>query len=417
VITRVGGGGGGATIEYVTTTATGTSLRPATDRPPLARPRSGRLLAGVAAGTAAHLRQDPMVVRVAFVVLATTGIGVVMYALLWLTMPVAAPGEEPAPGTFTLGAPTGKRQLLTLAVLGFACVVLVGQVAQFSSGAFVLPLVLVAVGLAVIWRQLDTDRTLALPGVRWALAGGAALAAGGVILLLATTGQLANARNGFAATLVILTGVVLATAPIWRRLLDSRAEERTARIRSEERAAVAAHLHDSVLQTLALIQRHAADQQAVSRLARSQERELRAWLYDPKVVREGGTWAGLVAGMVADVEADHAFLVDPVVVGDSPIDDALAALGAATREALVNAAKHSGATAADLYTEVTPDRVSVYVRDRGKGFDPAEVPDDRRGLRDSVSGRLTRLGGTAVVRSAPGEGTEVELALPRGAAA
>ncbi|HVD28777.1 MAG TPA: PspC domain-containing protein, partial [Mycobacteriales bacterium] len=372
----------------MTTTATGQPARPAPDRPPLARPRSGRLLAGVAAGTAAHLRQDPMVVRVAVVVLATTGIGVVMYALLWLTMPVAAPGEEPAPGTFTLGAPTGKRQLLTLAVLGFACVVLVGQVAQFSSGTFVLPLVLVAVGLAVIWRQLDTDRTLALPGVRWALAGGAALAAGGVILLLATTGQLANARNGFAATLVILTGVVLATAPIWRRLLDSRAEERTARIRSEERAAVAAHLHDSVLQTLALIQRHAEDQQAVSRLARSQERELRAWLYDPQVVREGGTWAGLVAGMVADVEADHAFLVDPVVVGDSPIDDALAALGAATREALVNAAKHSGATAADLYTEVTPDRVSVYVRDRGKGFDPAEVPDDRRGLRDSVSGRL-----------------------------
>jgi signal transduction histidine kinase len=359
-----------------------------------------------------------MVVRVAFVVLATTGIGVVMYALLWLTMPVAAPGtEEPAPGAFTLGARTGKRQLLTLVVLGFAGVVLLGQVARFSSGELVLPLVLVAVGLAVIWRQLDTDRTLALPGVRWALAGGAALAAGGVVLLLATTGQLANARNGFAATLVILTGVVLATAPIWRRLLDSRAQERTARVRSEERAAVAAHLHDSVLQTLALIQRHAEDPQAVSRLARSQERELRAWLYDPKVVREGGTWAGLVAGMVADVEADHALLVDPVVVGDAPIDDALAALGAATREALVNAAKHSGATAADLYTEVTADRVAVFVRDRGKGFDPATVPDDRRGLRDSVSGRLTRLGGTAEIRSAPGEGTEVELMLPRAAAA
>jgi signal transduction histidine kinase len=417
VITRVGGRPGGATIEYVTTTATGVPDRPATDRPPLARPRSGRLVAGVAAGTAAHLRQDPMVVRVAFVVLATTGIGVVMYALLWLTMPVAAPGtEEPVPGTFTLGAPSGKRQLLTLLVLGFAAMVILGQVARFS-GELVVPLVLVGIGLAVIWRQLDTDRTLAVPGVRWALAGGAALAAGGVILLLATTGQLANARNGFAATLVILTGVALATAPIWRRLLDSRAEERTARIRSEERAAVAAHLHDSVLQTLALIQRHAEDHQAVSRLARSQERELRAWLYDPQVVREGGTWAGMVAGMVADVEADHALLVDPVVVGDAPIDDALAALGAATREALVNAAKHSGAAAADLYSEVTPDRVSVYVRDRGKGFDPAEVPDDRRGLRDSVSGRLTRLGGTAVVRSAPGEGTEVELVLPREAAA
>jgi signal transduction histidine kinase len=176
---------------------------------------------------------------------------------------------------------------------------------------------------------------------------------------------------------------------------------------------VAAHLHDSVLQTLALIQRHADDQQAVSRLARSQERELRAWLYDPKVVREGGTWAGLVAGMVAEVEADHAVIVDPVVVGDAPIDEELAALGAATREALVNAAKHSGATGVDLYTEVTPERVAVFVRDRGKGFDPATVPDDRRGLRDSVTGRLTRLGGTAEVRSAPGEGTEVELVLPR----
>ncbi|MCW2579140.1 MAG: Two-component signal transduction histidine kinase, partial [Blastococcus sp.] len=236
---------------------------------------------------------------------------------------------------------------------------------------------------------------------------------GGVVLLLATTGQLAAARNGFAATLVILTGVVLATAPIWRRLLDSRDEERGARVRSEERAAVAAHLHDSVLQTLALIQRHAEEPQAVSRLARSQERELRAWLYDPKVVREGGTWAGLVAGMVADVEADHALIVDPVVVGDAPVDDALAGLGSATREALVNAAKHSGAAAADLYTEVTPQRVSVFIRDRGAGFDPSSVPDDRRGLRDSVSGRLSRLGGTAEVRSAPGEGTEVELVLPR----
>jgi signal transduction histidine kinase len=371
-------------------------------------------MAGVAAGTAAHLRQDPLVVRVAFVVLASFGIGVVMYGLLWLTMPVAAPGEDPTPGTVRLERPTGKRQVLVLVLLGIAAATLLGQVARLSSGDLVLPLIFVAVGMAVIWRQLDTDRTLDLPGVRWALAGGAALAAGGLILLLATTGQLANARNGFAATLVILTGVVLATAPIWRRLLDSRAEERSARVRSEERAAVAAHLHDSVLQTLALIQRHAEDPQAVSRLARSQERELRAWLYDPKVVREGGTWAGLVAQMVSDVEADHAFLVDPVVVGDAPVDEELAALGAATREALVNAAKHSGATAADLYTEAAPDRVSVYVRDRGKGFDPSEVPDDRRGLRDSVSGRLTRLGGTAVVRSAPGEGTEVELVLPRG---
>jgi signal transduction histidine kinase len=411
VIPRVGPGFPGATIGGVTITATG-----APPRPPLARPQSGRVLAGVAAGTAAHLRQDPVIVRVAFAVLSTVGIGIVAYMLLWLTMPVAAEGwEEQAAAAAPRLEPRTRRQWAGIVVLAFGAAALLGQVLSWGNSDVVLPLMLAVGGLVVIWRQLDTDRALDVPAVRWALAGGVALAAGGVILLLATTGQLANARNGFVATLVILIGVVLVTAPLWRRLLDSRAQERAGRIRSEERAAVAAHLHDSVLQTLALIQRHADEPQAVSRLARSQERELRAWLYDPKVVREGGTWAGLVAGMVADVESDHELTVDPVVVGDAPIDEALAALGAATREALVNAAKHSGAPAADLYTEVTPERVSVFVRDRGKGFDPATVPSDRRGLADSVAGRLARLGGTAEVRSAQGEGTEVELVLPRGA--
>jgi signal transduction histidine kinase len=411
VIPRVRPGFAGATIGGVTITATG-----APPRPPLARPQSGRVLAGVAAGTAAHLRQDPVIVRVAFAVLSTVGIGIVAYMLLWLTMPVAAEGwEEQAAAAAPRLEPRTRRQWAGIVVLAFGAAALLGQVLSWGNSDVVLPLMLAVGGLVVIWRQLDTDRALDVPAVRWALAGGVALAAGGVILLLATTGQLANARNGFVATLVILIGVVLVTAPLWRRLLDSRAQERAGRIRSEERAAVAAHLHDSVLQTLALIQRHADEPQAVSRLARSQERELRAWLYDPKVVREGGTWAGLVAGMVADVESDHELTVDPVVVGDAPIDEALAALGAATREALVNAAKHSGAPAADLYTEVTPERVSVFVRDRGKGFDPATVPSDRRGLADSVAGRLARLGGTAEVRSAQGEGTEVELVLPRGA--
>jgi signal transduction histidine kinase/phage shock protein PspC (stress-responsive transcriptional regulator) len=408
VITGTGSRGRGATIDGVTTALS------APPRPPLVRPRSGRAVAGVAAGTAAHLRQDPLVVRVAFVLLATTGIGIAAYGLLWLTMPVAAPGDEADQAPPTQGwRPHGARQWIATVVLGLVAVSLLSGLTRWNNNVVVLPLVLVAAGLTVIWRQLDTDRTLAVRGTRWTLAGGVVLAGAGLVILLATTGQLANARNGFAATLVLLTGLVLATAPLWRRLLDSRDEERAARIRSEERASVAAHLHDSVLQTLALIQRHADDQQAVGRLARSQERELRAWLYDPKVVREGGTWAGLVAGMVADVESDHALVVDHVVVGDAPVDDALAALGAATREALVNVAKHAGVGAADLYTEVTPTRVSVFVRDRGAGFDADAVPSDRRGLRDSVTGRIARLGGTAHVRSAPGEGTEVELDLPR----
>jgi signal transduction histidine kinase/phage shock protein PspC (stress-responsive transcriptional regulator) len=384
-----------------------------TPRPPLVRPRDGRMLAGVATGTAAHLRMDPLVVRGAFVVLGAAGVGVVMYGLLWLTMPVG--DDSPALMPFPRQRP-GPRQLAILGVLAIGAFSLVGKLASWAGSAVLIPLVVLVAGLAVIWRQLDADRTLSRPGVRWVLAGGAVLAVLGVVLLLATTGQLANARNGFAATLVILLGVVLASAPLWRRLLTSRDAERTARVRSEERAAVAAHLHDSVLQTLALIQRHSDEPQAVSRLARSQERELRAWLYEPAAAA-GGTWVALVAGIVADVEADHALTVDPVVVGDAPVDDALVALGAAAREALVNAAKHAGVTSADLYTEVGPDRISVFVRDRGKGFDPDTVPADRRGLRDSVTGRLERVGGTAVVRSAPGEGTEVELELPRGTAA
>ncbi len=376
-------------------------------RPPLARPRTGRLVAGVAVGTAAHLRLDPLVVRIAFVVLGSAFVGVVAYALLWLTMPVTDT-EPPAADR----SPRTTRQYVGLAAIAVASFVVVQTLSSWGSD-LLLPLVLLAGGLAVIWRQLDTDRGLALPGVRWALAAGVLLAGGGVVLLLATTGQLAEARDGFTATLVILAGLVLATAPLWRRLLDSRDAERAARIRSEERAAVAAHLHDSVLQTLALIQRHADSPSAVARLARGQERELRTWLYEPAAAT-GGTWASLVAATVAAVEADHALTVDSVVVGDAPLDDALAGLGAATREALVNAAKHSGAASADLYTEVTPERVSVFVRDRGAGFDAAAVPADRRGLRDSVTGRLTRLGGTATVRSSPGEGTEVELVLPRG---
>jgi signal transduction histidine kinase len=408
VITGVPGAVVGATIVSVTSPAV---LAP---RPPLARPRRGRLIAGVAAGTAQHLRLEPLVVRIAFVVLAVTGVGVFAYALLWLTMKLADPGTEAAqqPDDGTAADPPSRRQVVGLGLLGVGALVFVTPVASWGGGNVVLPLLLAGAGLAVIWRQLDADSTRSRGASRWGLVAGLVLGIGGVVLLLATTGQLVNARNGFAATLVILVGVALATAPLWRRLLDQRAAERSARVRSEERAAVAAHLHDSVLQTLALIQRHAESPQLVGRLARSQERELRTWLYEPTVAT-GGTWAGLVARLVEEVEADHAVTVEPVVVGDLPVDDVVATLGQATREAVVNAAKHSGAPTVSLYSEVTPSSVVVFVRDRGTGFDPASVAADRRGLRDSVVARLTRTGGTATVRSAPGEGTEVELCLPR----
>ena len=210
------------------------------------------------------------------------------------------------------------------------------------------------------------------------------------MLLLATTGQLADARNGFAATLVILVGVVLATAPLWRRLLDSRAEERAARIRSEERAAVAAHLHDSVLQTLALIQRHADDPQR-GRPAGPQPgaRAAQPGCTTRQVVHRAAPGPAWSAGMVAEVEADHALTVDPVVVGDAAGRRRAGRARRGHPGGLVNAAKHSGATAADLYTEVTAERgVGLRPRPRGRVRPGGRARRTGAGCATRSTGRL-----------------------------
>jgi signal transduction histidine kinase len=197
---------------------------------------------------------------------------------------------------------------------------------------------------------------------------------------------------------------------------DALAEERAARVRTEERAATAAHLHDSVLQTLALIQRRAGDAGEVTALARRQERELREWLYGAADTGRGATLAGALAAAADEVEQRHRITVEVVTVGDATLDEAGDALVAATCEALVNAAKHAGVDRVDLYAEASPEGTVVFVRDRGRGFDPATVPEDRRGLRDSIEGRLRAHGGEARIRAAPGRGTEVELRMaPPGA--
>jgi signal transduction histidine kinase len=189
-------------------------------------------------------------------------------------------------------------------------------------------------------------------------------------------------------------------------------DERRERIRSQERAEVAAHVHDSVLQTLALIQKAADDPREVSRLARSQERELRGWLYRP-ATHSGGQFAAALESAAAEVEEAHRVAVEVVVVGDCPVDARAGALVAAAREAMVNAAKHAGVAQVQVYAEVEADRLAVFVRDRGAGFDPTQVPADRLGLAQSVVGRMERNGGTAQVRSEPGSGTEVRLEMPR----
>jgi signal transduction histidine kinase len=264
----------------------------------------------------------------------------------------------------------------------------------------------VAAGLALVWYPHGTLRPIsprAYPGL--------ALAGLGVVLLLQGAGGTTTLLppGAVAGALLLIAGPWL-----WRLALE-RDAERSARIRTEERADVAARVHDSVLQTLALIQRHSGEPRRVAALARRQERELRGWLYEDRPL--GDERASLVAALsaaAADVEELHGVRVELASAGDCPVDDGAGALVLAAREAMTNAAKFADVDEIDVYAEVTDDAVSVFVRDRGAGFDRAAVPADRRGLADSIEGRLARAGGSATISSAPGQGTEVELRLPRG---
>jgi signal transduction histidine kinase len=208
---------------------------------------------------------------------------------------------------------------------------------------------------------------------------------------------------------------VLLFGPWWLRIGHDLVLERYARARAEERADIAAHMHDSVLQTLALIQRRADDPQAVVQLARAQERDLRSWLWEGRVPGEAdaSSFAEGVRDIQRDVEARHGVPVEVVTVGDCPLDEHVAALLAAAREATVNGAKWSGASVISVFAEVEADKVNVAVRDRGKGFDPDAVPGDRKGVAESIRGRMSRHGGEASIQSAPGEGTKVTLTMPR----
>ncbi len=402
-------------------------------RVPLRRHRSGRILAGVSGGIAEHLRIRVGWVRAAFVAFAALhGAGVVAYGLAWMFVT-----QEKGDRQRSMSGPE-RRQALGLAAIGIGLAIAVSSAGGSGLGWVAGPLGVAAVGAALVWREADETRRR-----RWAAAGRSGLLGGGgrgaalrlvagsvfvasglVAFLLGRlgTGQL---QFGLLSVLATLVGVAVLTVPFWVRLSTELGEERRERIRGAERAEIAAHLHDSVLQTLALIQRQAEKPREVRRLARGQERELRSWLYGPTGYGHPGSPAGsegrpaaatlaeVITGEAAEVEDTYAVTVRPVVVGDGPLDDRLVALVQASREAMVNAAKHAGVGEVSLYAEVENDTVHVFVRDRGIGFDPSDVADDRHGLVDSVHGRMERYGGSATLRSTPGEGTEVHLEMPR----
>nr|WP_243653691.1 ATP-binding protein [Pseudonocardia endophytica] len=400
-------------------------------RSPLVRRRSGRLVAGVAGGVADHLGADVRWVRAAFVVLAVLGwSGVVAYALLWVFVK-----QEQGDAQRTVDR-SERQQAIGLAALGLGLGLVGAATGNVLFGWLLGPLGVAAIGAAVVWREADgAQRRRWASGARgggraglWRSLIGAVLVAVGLAVFLLGNLDLDQVRFGLLAAVAALLGVAVLTVPWWVRLVRDLTEERRARIVTAERAEIAAHLHDSVLQTLALIQRQASSPREVHRLARGQERELRAWLYGPGGYgrpdhdRERPADEQLSAALgsaAAEVEDTYAVTVNPVVVGDATMDPDLRALVLAAREAMVNAAKHAGVGEISVYAEVERDgpaggggEVNVFVRDRGAGFDPDAVGPDRHGLADSVRNRMERHGGTVRLRTAPGEGTEIRLAMP-----
>jgi len=396
------------------------------------------LVGGVAAGLAHHLGLPTMWLRIAFLCLTPVGgFGVVLYAALWMFLPAQRPSDDEAPGLAAAtrqGKRAGRRRRIAdQGPLVAVAAVVVGVLALLSvvtGQVFVIwPVILAGGGLAVLWWQADeaqrerwrdtSTRVGPFGGILggglsgWVrLVVGLALLVGAIMLFTLRSASLSAARDVGMAALLGVVGLGLIVGPWLVRLSADLGQERAERIRSQERADVAAHLHDSVLQTLALIQRSAEDPATVARLARAQERDLRSWLYD-SAATDTGTFAAALREVAAEVEDDFGVPVEVVCVGDLPAGAPVRPIVLAAREAMVNAAKHAGVDKVDTYAEVGEADVEVFVRDRGVGFDPASIAADRHGVRDSIVDRMQRHGGTAVVRSTSGEGTEVRLKLPR----
>ena len=346
--------------------------------PAFERSEHDRLIAGVCGGLASTLSVDATLVRLAFAVLAIAGgAGILLYFALWSW---------------------ADHRARRAAALVFGSV-LVLLVAFGLSGKALAGVTLILAGSAIALRRGGSLR----PGGSLPLLG-AAVVGLGAILLLSQFG----ASGSFIAPGVIVGSFVLIFGPWFWQLVSERAE----RIRLAERAEVAARVHDSVLQTLALIQRHADDPARVASISRRQERELRRWLYGTGV--DGATTLeDALADAAADVEELHGVRIELASSGRLPVDAAVEQLVLAAREAMTNAAKFSGSGEISVYAEADADGIAVFVRDRGTGFDRSQVPADRRGIAESIEGRMRRAGGSATITSAPGRGTEVELRLPR----
>jgi signal transduction histidine kinase len=370
-------------------------------------------------------------VRIVLVVAGlASGVGIALYVLAWLVLP--SDGSEESIWRRSVRDSAGM--LMALATLPVTLIIMLASqvLAASFAGKLALPILIAPGALLLIWRNgsesdraifrktADFLRQVSQPATRKRLSSlliriavSVALVALGLVFLLEMGRPSTRSLDPVFGLFLTAAAAVVLFGPWWLRIARDLVLERQARARAEERADMAARVHDSVLQTLALIQRRADQPQQVIQLARAQERELRSWLFEgagPAGPAETRFAAG-IERVQAEVEALHGLTVDTVVVGDCDLDDDLRAMLAAGREALVNAAKWSGATTLSLYGEVTSDKVWVFVRDRGVGFDLGAVGEDRKGIAESIKGRMSRHGGSVDIRSAPGEGTEVALSM------
>ncbi|NRQ40455.1 PspC domain-containing protein [Nonomuraea sp. NN258] len=392
-----------------------TLAEPAGDKPyvRMRRPMEGRLLGGVAQGLATQLNLDPVVIRLMFVLLSVVdGVGMVAYAVLWMITPREQYEGQPPQRDWS--------QLAAFSAVGVALFAFGWLTGASRGGIGMLPFAVGGIGALILWQQADPERrrnwvsgaTKSIRKNRVRTLLGVALVVVGATGFLYAQGELAQAQPGLLFTVVVVSGLAVIAAPwlagMWKELQLERRE----RIRQEERAEVAAMVHDSVLHTLTLIQRVAHDPREVARLARAQERDLRNWLYQPAQDADA-TLAAAVRRIAAEEEDAHGVPIEVVCVGDIDLDSGgkLAATLKAARQAMVNAAKYAESPSISVYAEVEGEQTTIFVKDRGKGFDLDAVPLDRMGIRESIIGRMERHGGTARVRTEPGEGTEVMLTM------
>ena len=376
--------------------------------------RNDRLVGGVSAAIAQELGVQALVIRVAFTALTlVVGWGLLLYVFTWVTLTLFSSSQISPYQPVPKGATSTHRHLaIVMVVIGL--MIALAQITPSGFTSLSWPLGFVLAGGLIAWSRGNEDEVGGLSTVARIVAG-IAVAVGGIIAFAALSISFTQAIVTLIVGLAIVAGVVLVAAPSVVQMGRSLDDERLDRIRLDERARISAHLHDSVLQTLTLIQQSADDPARTAQLARRQERELRGWLYGPTSTSPDGLLLGpALENAALEIEEMHDVTIEVVAVGDSgaPVHTGGDALLAAAREAMVNAAKHSGVDRIDVFIERTQEAIEIFIRDTGAGFDTSGVDPKRKGLSESIIARMSRAGGSATIHSEPGAGTEVELVLP-----